>query len=159
MHDNEGNGLWTDTENVDTLHEHNRVIGNTEGRNPHEISYDAVIRRNYVARNGLRNDWIDGARIMIAHSPNVRVCSKVVFRNGDGIGLRQSDRGSGPYGPHVVKHAYVHDNIITTCEEWTGAARRAMWTRPSMIAQPIRGQQISHRRSILEALDMGETRS
>jgi hypothetical protein len=60
---------------------------------------------------------------MIAHSPNVRVYSSVVFRNGDGIGLKQSDRGSGPYGPYVVKNAYVHDNIITTCEGGTGAAR------------------------------------
>jgi hypothetical protein len=122
VHDNEGNGLWTDIDNIDTLYEHNRVIGNTGVGIFHEISYHAVIRRNYVARNALSNDWIDGAGILVADSPDVRVYGNIVFRNGGGIGLKQSDRGSGEYGPYVVKNAYVHDNVITMCKGWTGAA-------------------------------------
>ena len=32
----------------------------------------------------------------------------------DGIGLAQTDRGSGAYGPHETHDVYVHDNTIST---------------------------------------------
>jgi Right handed beta helix region len=123
VHDNVGNGLWTDIDNIGTTYERNRVVHNTGVGILHEISYDAVIRDNRVARNGIVNTWVDGAGIMVAHSPNVKVYRNWVFENGDGIVLKQSDRGSGLYGPYIVRNAFVHHNEVTMCEGITGAAR------------------------------------
>ena len=52
--DNIGAGLWTDWESTHVLYEGNWVDGNTGPGIFHEASYDAVIRGNFVARNGFR---------------------------------------------------------------------------------------------------------
>lgn len=125
VHNNNGQGLWTDSNNIRTLVENNRVIDNVNEGIFHEISYDAVIRYNEVRGNGVNDHpWLYGAGILIAHSPNVEVYGNLVVGNGNGIGVVQQDRGSGKYGPWEVRNVWVHDNDITmTAGGLTGLAQ------------------------------------
>ena len=113
VHHNWGPGLWTDIDNINTLVESNRVIGNADQGIFHEISYAAVIRNNTVQGNGFdRSSWLWGAGIMVAASPNVEVYGNTVSGNFNGIAAVQQNRGSGAYGTHLVKNLYVHDNTV-----------------------------------------------
>ena len=101
VHHNQGAGLWTDIDNVNTLVENNTVEDNVRFGILHEISYSAVIRNNTVRRNGWGyKDWMEGAGISIGNSANVEVYGNLVEGNGDGIGGSQQNRGSGAYGYH-----------------------------------------------------------
>ena len=121
VHHNAGPGLWTDTDNLDTLYEGNTCEDNDRMGIVHEISYDAVIRNNKVRRNGFAfPDWIWGSGILIAASPNVEVHGNVVEDNADGIGAVQQRRGSGAYGPYEISNLWVHDNDIAMKQGWTG---------------------------------------
>ena len=55
VYDNNGPGLWTDIDNINTLYENNVVVGNSGAGIFHEISYSATIRNNQVRGNGFRN--------------------------------------------------------------------------------------------------------
>ena len=124
VHDNNGQGLWTDSNNIRTLIENNRVIDNRNEGIFHEISYDAVIRNNEVRGNGVTDHpWLYGAGILIAHSPNVEVYGNIVEGNGNGIGVIQQARGSGKYGPWETRNVWVHDNDITMVGGYTGLAK------------------------------------
>ena len=52
VHNNNGVGLWTDINNIDTTYERNFVHNNTSHGIFHEIGYRAVIRNNRVVDNG-----------------------------------------------------------------------------------------------------------
>ena len=114
VHHNDGPGLWTDIDNINTLYEDNLVEDNESAGIFHEISYDAVIRRNTVRRNGLRDfAWGYGAGIQISASSNVEVYGNVLEGNARGItGIMQS-RGSGAFGLYEVRNLHVHDNTVT----------------------------------------------
>ena len=89
----------------------------------HEISYDAVIRNNYVAGNGFgHSPWLWGAGIVVAASPNVEIHHNELVNNADGIAGIQQNRSDAPaaHGPMIVKNLYVHDNRITMTEGQTG---------------------------------------
>jgi parallel beta-helix repeat protein len=108
FHDNFGNGLWTDTDNIHVLLEKNTISNNLGEGIRHEISYDAVIRNNLLTGN------MSG--IVISLSPRVEVYGNVIEvpANGvDGIVLANGQRGSGAYGPHICHDDSVHDNTIT----------------------------------------------
>ncbi len=104
VHDNNGPGLWSDIDNINTTYEGNYVSNNSLEGIADEISYDAVIRNNVVVNNGFetRSGWLDGAGILIASSPNAEVTGNLVVGNWNGIGITQTDRGSGLHGPHQV---------------------------------------------------------
>ena len=113
VHDNDGPGLWTDLSNIATRYEGNVVNDNSEAGIFHEISYDAVITGNTIARNGFRDPrWGYGAGIQIAGSPNVEITNNVVDRNARGITLIQQSRGSGDHGPHEISNAAVSGNTV-----------------------------------------------
>jgi Right handed beta helix region len=121
VHNNAGPGLWTDTDNVRTVFVENRVADNAGPGIVHETSYEAVIARNVVLRNGVRvPGWVDGAGILVHSSAPVAVHHNRIVDNGDGIGLVQTDRGSGRYGPHVLRDVWVHDNEIVMPRGSTG---------------------------------------
>ena len=89
----------------------------------HEISYDAVIRNNYIEGNGAgHSPWLWGAGIVVAASPNVEIYGNDVINNADGIAGIQQNRSDAPssYGPQVVQNMHVHDNRITMSEGQTG---------------------------------------
>jgi hypothetical protein len=116
VHHNEGKGLWTDFDNINTLYEGNIVFLNASDGIKHEISYDAIIRDNIVAANGYGYDnWLWGSQILVQNSSNVKVYRNLVEVSadfGNGISIVHQDRGEGAYGPwHAVRNA-VHDNTI-----------------------------------------------
>lgn len=120
-HHNAGPGLWTDINNLNTLYEGNRVMHNNGMGIFHEISYDAVIRNNYVEGNGSGHSaWLWGAGIIVAASPNVEVYGNEVVNNADGIAGIQQNRGSGEHGPYEISNLYVHDNDVTMSGGNTG---------------------------------------
>ncbi len=126
VHDNAGPGLWTDINNIHTLYEGNRVIGNHGPGIFHEISYDAVIRNNLVEGNGYGwTAWVNGAGILVANSPNVEVYGNTVRYNNDGIAGIQGarDQADARYGPWELKGLWVHDNMIMMEVGETGIVR------------------------------------
>ena len=121
VHHNNGPGLWTDTDNVNTLYDRNISDDNARMGILHEISYAAVIRDNTVRRNGFGfPNWIWGAGILVASSPDVEISGNWVEENADGIGAVQQARGSGPHGPYQVRNLHVHDNVVRMSQGWTG---------------------------------------
>ena len=96
VHDNNGPGLWTDIDNINTLYENNIVEGNSGAGIFHEISYSATIRNNQVRGNGFRNrGWLWEGGIMVAGSQGVEIYGNILEDNYNGITLIQQDRGSG----------------------------------------------------------------
>jgi parallel beta-helix repeat protein len=116
VHDNYGNGLHTDTDNIHITYEYNTVINNYGIGIFHECSYDAVIRNNTLSGN---DHWIDGKSIywggdiQLNDSQNVEVYNNTVIAGVHGISLFDVDRGSGAYGTYQVANDYVHDNTVT----------------------------------------------
>ncbi len=115
-HHNYGSGLWFDWDNKDILVENNTTEDNDGPGIFHEAGYNAVIRNNIVRRNGFNfhSGWIDGSGILLLASNNTEIYGNRVEKNMDGIGLTQTDRGSGAYGPHETHDVSVHDNIVST---------------------------------------------
>jgi parallel beta-helix repeat protein len=123
VHDNNGPGLWTDIDNVDTLYEHNVVTGNSGAGIFHEISYSATIRNNQVRGNGFRNrGWLWEGGIMVAASQDVEITGNVLVDNFNGITLIQQDRGSGSLGAYLLRDVSVEDNTVVRSGR-TGAAQ------------------------------------
>ena len=114
---NNGPGLWTDGDNVDTVYENNLVEQNMGPGIIHEISYDAVIRGNTVRENSRstagRSIWY-GSEILVNSSQRVEISRNTVVSNdnGNGIGLVDTDRGSGRLGVYRVAEVDVHDNVV-----------------------------------------------
>ncbi len=116
-HHNDGAGLWTDIDNINSLYEGNRVEDNDWRGIYHEISYKAIIRNNIIRRNGfnlpLKNKFpVDGAGILIHDSQNVEIYGNTVENNYNGIGGIESNRGSGKYGVYNLINLNVHDNSV-----------------------------------------------
>ena len=123
VHDNNGPGLWTDTDNVNTLYENNIVVGNSGAGIFHEISYSATIRNNQVRGNGFRTrGWLWEGGIMVAGSQGVDIYGNILEGNYNGITLIQQDRGSGALGPYLLRNVSVHDNTVVRSGR-TGAAQ------------------------------------
>ncbi|MGH8948106.1 MAG: right-handed parallel beta-helix repeat-containing protein, partial [Acidimicrobiia bacterium] len=123
VHDNNGPGLWTDIDNVDTLYEDNVVVGNSGAGIFHEISYSATIRNNQVRGNGFRNrGWLWEGGIMVAGSQDVEIYGNVLVDNYNGITLIQQNRGSGALGPYLLRDVSVEDNTVVSSGR-TGAAQ------------------------------------
>lgn len=121
VHHNFGPGLWTDIDNVNTIHEHNLVTDNKKEGIFHEISYKATIKNNTVLRNGFAGaGWCYGAGILVSASKDVEIFGNIVQGNYHSIMGLQQQRGSGSLGPYEVQNMNVHDNHIEG-----GSAHRA----------------------------------
>lgn len=130
VHDNMGPGLWDDGGNIDTTCEYNKIDGNWGAGIQHEISYDATIEHNEISANGrLRQGWAWDAGIEIQSSGGTRlieVAYNAVAANANGITVLDSGHRAGetpaPYGPHVVRNVWVHDNTVSmSAGQTTGA--------------------------------------
>ena len=134
VHDNNGPGLWTDIDNINTLYENNVVVGNSGAGIFHEISYSATIRNNQVRGNGFRNrGWLWEGGIMVAGSQDVEIYGNILEDNYNGITLIQQDRGSGALGPYLLRNVSVHDNTVVRSGRTGRGPRR--W-RPIHIHHP-----------------------
>jgi parallel beta-helix repeat protein len=113
VHDNQGQGLWTDIDNIYVLYENNLLTNNSGAGILHEISHDATIRNNTARGNGFARDWVTGAGILISASDNVTVYGNTVQDNKQGIvGIQQyRTHGSTDYSKNL-KNLYVHDNTV-----------------------------------------------
>jgi parallel beta-helix repeat protein len=79
VHDNYGQGAWTDINNVNTLYENNVVENNDGVGIMHEISYDATIRNNTLRDNGRKGKYAYSANILVSSSRNVTVSGNTVL--------------------------------------------------------------------------------
>lgn len=132
VHDNLGPGLWTDGGNIRTEYSANKITGNWGAGIQHEISYDATIRDNEIIGNGRRHKgWAWEAGIQIQSSGGTRqieISGNFVSGNANGIALIDSGHRASesptPYGPHVVRNVWVHDNrVIMSSGQSTGAVQ------------------------------------
>ena len=123
-HHNEGIGLWTDYNNVNTLYENNRVEDNADNGIFHEIGCAAIIRNNIVQRNGFRSpargDFRGGAGIITAGSPDVQIFGNTVIDNAHGIAAVQRAPDAARCGSGLIQNLYVHDNVISMSTGFTG---------------------------------------
>jgi hypothetical protein len=124
VHHNNGPGLWTDINNIDTTYEQNFVHNNTSHGIFHEIGYRAVIRNNRVVDNGGadgHSGWGD-AGIRVAASRDVEIYGNVLVGNTNAVMLIQQRRDDSPssYGRHELDNINVHDNDITIADHVNG---------------------------------------
>lgn len=111
---NNGIGLWTDYDNIHTLYKDNLLLRNVNSGISHEVSYNAVIRGNYLYGNGDGfHVWLWGGAIQIQNSRNVLVQGNLVIAYaGNGISLIQQDRGVGRFGPFFTTGNKVFGNVV-----------------------------------------------
>lgn len=112
VHDNWGHGLWIDIDCWTTLIEDNRVENNAASGMFVEISYIAVVRNNTARGNGFDASWLDGAGILVNSSPDVEVYGNTLSGNRNGIVALEGGRGTGDYGPYIVRNLHSHDNSV-----------------------------------------------
>jgi parallel beta-helix repeat protein len=116
VHDNYGNGLWCDWENINVIYENNTLERNYLAGIFHEASADAVIRNNTFRGNGMyaaeHSRW-SSADLFLNDSKNTQIYANTIFAGVNGIGLVDIDRGSNIYGLLEIRNDSVHDNTIT----------------------------------------------
>jgi len=141
VHDNGGNGIWADTNNINTTFDHNTVSNNRGAGISDEISYNATITNNIVTGNGMPSapgksvdqgwGWDAGIQLRASGgtSPTspVVIADNIVIDNFNGITLIQSPtpdacsaKGDGLYGPCHIQNVIVKDNYITMSQGTTG---------------------------------------
>jgi hypothetical protein len=113
VHDNHGQGLWSDINDSNFTYINNTVAHNDGNGIMYEISYgNTVIRDNTVVCNG-------GAQIYISNSQGVEITGNTVTVGADnngiwgGISMIYVNRGTGSHGAYDTKNNNVHDNVIT----------------------------------------------
>jgi len=121
VRDNRGPGLWTDGGNIRTTYAANIVSDNDGAGIQHEISYDALITGNEIGDNGrVHKGWAWEAGIQIQSSGGVdgriEVVGNRVAGGPNGITLIEggdrADEWPAPFGPHLVRNVWVHDNVL-----------------------------------------------
>jgi len=126
-HDNAGMGLWTDTNNYDTLYDSNTIQDNTDEGAFHEISYSATIRNNKLLRNGYiypsGTKWLYAANLLSSESQGVDAyCNTVEIsaRGGNGMDIIAQTRGAS----YKSANNYFHHNTVVFDGDsgFTGAA-------------------------------------
>jgi Right handed beta helix region len=93
VHDNNGAGLWCDIECRNVVYEDNLVENNRHIGIFHEISFNAVIRRNVVRHNGSWRRWFWHADIGVAASQDVEVTGNTVTVEPGACGIVLIDQG------------------------------------------------------------------
>ena len=141
VHDNGGNGLWADTNNINTTFDDNTVSNNWGAGIYDEISFNATITNNTITDNGMpssphggnRQGWAWDAGIQLRRSGGLSVSTPVIIsdnivtNNYNGISLIDSpvsdctEKAIPWYGPCKVQNVLVENNWITMSQGATGA--------------------------------------
>ena len=115
--DNVGPGLWCDIGCRNVLYENNIVERNHDAGIFHEISFNAVIRNNTAANNGLDADpdWFWGADILLSASQGVEVTGNRVTVRPGGCGIMLIDQGrtTDSGGQYKTRDNKIHHNDLT----------------------------------------------
>ena len=115
--DNVGPGLWCDIGCRNVLYENNIVERNHDAGIFHEISFNAVIRNNTAANNGLDADpdWFWGADILLSASQGVEVTGNRVTVRPGGCGIMLIDQGrtTDSGGQYKTRDNKIHQNDLT----------------------------------------------
>ena len=118
VHDNLGNGLWMDINNLDPLVEANRVVNNALAGIFIEISCGGLIKDNEVVGNGFgsrRPLAMNSSGIFVSTSPGVEITQNRVVGNAKGIGglhWAHGNRQSVDRCIPELRDLRVHDNQI-----------------------------------------------
>ena len=115
VHNNNGPGLWCDIECRNVVYEDNLVENNRHNGIFHEISFNAVIRRNVVRHNGSGRSWFWHADILVAASQDVEVTGNTVIAEPGACGIALIDQGRRSEGGAIYKtrNNNIHANEIT----------------------------------------------
>jgi parallel beta-helix repeat protein len=137
-HDNQGAGLWTDTDNINTTYDGNTVTNNASVGISHEISYACIIRNNTISGNGgTGQNWLWGAQVQLQNSQNCQVYNNTVTVNtagGNGIAVIQQNRGTGAYGTYLGINNTVHNNTIIHLGSMGANGAVADWNQSQMFS-------------------------
>jgi hypothetical protein len=93
VYDNNGPGLWCDGECRNVVYEDNLVENNQHAGIFHEISFNAVIRKNVLRHNSRGRGWFWDADILIAASQDVKVIENSVTVGPETCGIMLIDQG------------------------------------------------------------------
>jgi parallel beta-helix repeat protein len=118
VHDNWGQGIWTDGNVRNTLIEGNLVENNWGAGIDHEISWDATIRGN-VVRGNMRFEldqrlscW-HGAQIVVTNSQNLNITGNTIEGVGtNSICLSNTTRTEASVFPQSLANVSVSANVI-----------------------------------------------
>jgi Bacterial Ig domain/Right handed beta helix region len=128
VHNNEGSGIHSDTDNYGALYDGNTVADNTEQGIFHEISYHAIVRNNKLLRNGYIHPtntfWLFGANLLSSISQGVTAyCNtvEVSAQGGNGMDIISEQNTLGK----VSANNYFHHNtlVFDGSSGWTGGGR------------------------------------
>jgi parallel beta-helix repeat protein len=123
VHDNLGTGLWCDIECQGVTYSNNQVDRNYGSGILYEISVQGTIINNVARLNGLASrkfdPWAGYAQIEVSASADVTVQGNtaLVGNWGNGITVKQQNRGSGKFGPYWATRIIVAHNDITYLTE------------------------------------------
>lgn len=114
VHDNAGEGLWTDIDCSDVVYEKNRIENNLGAGISHEISGKAVICNNSFLANGAKTfGWGWQGQVQIQNSSGAEVYGNVLVldskRGGNGLIVIQQDRGAR----HLPRNNWIRDNDVS----------------------------------------------
>ncbi|NUR99364.1 MAG: right-handed parallel beta-helix repeat-containing protein, partial [Kribbellaceae bacterium] len=119
IEDNLGIGLWSDAYDDSRTFANNQIADNAADGIRYEIGRNGVIEDNVISGNGFGTGrgsgtslW-DGGGINVNTSSNVQVRDNVVANNVNGIAIQSRTRGSGPWGPNVLRDIVVCGNQVT----------------------------------------------
>jgi len=143
VHDNIGNGIWSDGNVHDAVYDGNTVTANTGVGIFHEISWNAVISNNVLTDNDAEDVGLScwhGAQIFVNTSSNVEITGNTLKANNgaNDICAVSADRSeTAPY-PLAVANLNVHDNTAYM----TGSASSGLvvTSTPSKAALAVNNQ-------------------
>src|SRR5207237_9512212 len=117
VHDGPFKGIWVDTMTPNLVIEGNKVINHGEAAIWFEVSYEGVIRNNYVENAGTRssyiNGWLQSGGIQVTNSPDVSVLDNSVVNSLNGIiGLQAGVYPNCSYGRNAPRSLHVKVNTV-----------------------------------------------
>ncbi|MGH9890420.1 MAG: right-handed parallel beta-helix repeat-containing protein [bacterium] len=127
-HDNDGDGLWIDTNGINVLVEDNVFENNTRWGFFYEASYAATVRNNLFAHNGVDGPFggwgFKRGGILISTSRDVEIANNLLDRDvSHALWFRWDNRGSGAFGRHETIGCYTHHNEIRFTDQGSSDTR------------------------------------
>jgi parallel beta-helix repeat protein len=127
-HDNDGDGLWIDTNGINVRVEENVFESNTRWGFFYEASYAATVRNNVFADNGVVGPFggwgFERGGIIISTSKDVDIGNNLLYLNHSySLRYRWDNRGSGTAGTFELVNNQFHDNEVRFNSERDAGSR------------------------------------